>query len=173
MNNTNTLSSVLLDTLTKAKDEAGKFYDLSKGGLSSAADFAQREIPATIKQLMNWEFWYHFTWASINLISILVLIIAALFIRKTVIRNEIKAREIYEARDRREYNKFNSTDYTIGKYVSISVAVVGSCLILFLGLIPDAMTCAKIKTAPNIFFIEYCNDLWNYSKNPGRREHNH
>jgi hypothetical protein len=160
MAETNTWSNVLLETLIQARDEAGKVYDVAKSGIGKAAAFAQREIPETIKQLLTWEFWYHAVWAVA--LVVLAVLIFSLFL--VVARRLVKAEKTVNV---------CKGDYTAGAWIVGVVGFVIACMIFFFGAVPNAITCVKIKTAPNVFFLEYCNDLWSHKHQPRFREHNH
>jgi hypothetical protein len=144
------LEDILLGTLEKAQEVGADIYDATKDGLAKAVDFAQEQVPALIKELLVWEFWYHAIHAVLWLLAFILLVY--LF------------RKVWKYMDKLE-------EFGCMGVIVIPCVAIG---ILLGGLVPNITTCVKIKTAPRLFLIEYCADLVQTKQNQNyRREHNH
>jgi hypothetical protein len=139
--NNDGLKQILMETLRSAQSVGGEVYTATKGIAKNAIDFAQAQIPDVIHQLIVWEFWYHFIWAVFFIIVSIAFPIALYKAIKYV---------------------FTAHDEETG----IMLGVIGSIFLLVIlgvgtvpGAIENSLTCVKIKTAPKVFLIEYCNDL--------------
>jgi hypothetical protein len=153
--NTN-LQNILLSTLEKAQKVGGDIYDVTKGGIEKAIDFAKEQIPDIIAQLLKWEFAYHLIWAMVYLGLCGFLVWVA---KKCFVKGKLEGG--------------TSRDDGVFCYgVGFVVLICAWCFLI--PSIRNASTCIKIGVAPKIFLIEYCSDLVQASKNPDYlRTHDH
>jgi len=159
--NTNTVSStnqpvdnlqgVLAETLRSFQQVSGEALEAGRKGVKSAVEFAQEQIPDVIAQLMAWEFMYHLCWAlaGVGFMAIVFVIFAAILKRVKIVGD--------------------SDDVFFTFVIGVAISLIVCVFTLGGSVIPNSLVCLKIKTAPKVFLIEYCNDILK----PYNRTHSH